>query len=197
MQLYAVTFISLLSSLYMFRAPTYDCTSGCRYICTPDDGRVCRPKHVEWIKQKNKIHCIQLHLLVISIDDRKCLLVFMWSNLHFCRFFTERPFSTYFREIHKYKVSRKSAHWEPRPVYRRTDGHDEANSHFRQILQKCLKMCSRCRTVPVPPVKTCFTLHSVHLIRSPLVNKVVVVSKGFNPHLMITWGRGGMEGCCW
>ena len=33
---------------------------------TPEDGRVCRPKHVEWTKQRNKIHCIQLHLLVIS-----------------------------------------------------------------------------------------------------------------------------------
>jgi len=29
---------------------------------------VCRPKHVEWTKQRNKIHCIQLHLLVISIE---------------------------------------------------------------------------------------------------------------------------------
>ena len=35
-------------------------------LCTPDDGRVCRPKHVEWTKQRNKIHCIHLHLLVIS-----------------------------------------------------------------------------------------------------------------------------------
>ena len=76
MQLYAVNFISLLSSLYMLRAahtpiitPTYDCTSGCRYSCTTDDGRVCSPKHVEWTKQRNKIHCIQLHLLVISIED--------------------------------------------------------------------------------------------------------------------------------
>ena len=57
--------------------PTYDCTSGCRYSCIPDDGRVCRPKHVQWTKQRNKIHCIQLHLLVISIsctpdDGRVC-----------------------------------------------------------------------------------------------------------------------------
>ena len=37
-------------------------------LCTHDDGRVCRPKHVEWTKQRNKIHCIQLHLLVISIE---------------------------------------------------------------------------------------------------------------------------------
>jgi len=35
-------------------------------LCTPDDGRVCRPKHVEWTKQRSKIHCVQLHLLVIS-----------------------------------------------------------------------------------------------------------------------------------
>ena len=67
MQLYAVNFIPLLNSLYTFRAAhtpvirsttawhpreqvavtTYDCTSGCRYSCTPDDGRVCRPKRVE------------------------------------------------------------------------------------------------------------------------------------------------------
>ena len=35
-------------------------------LCIPYDGRVCRPKHVEWTKQRNKIHCIQLQLLVIS-----------------------------------------------------------------------------------------------------------------------------------
>ena len=35
-------------------------------LCTPDDGRVCRPKHVECTKQRNEIHCILLHLLVIS-----------------------------------------------------------------------------------------------------------------------------------
>jgi len=34
--------------------------------CTPDDGRVWHPKHVEWTKQRNKIHCVELHLLVIS-----------------------------------------------------------------------------------------------------------------------------------
>ena len=45
-------------------------------ICTPDDGRVCRPKHVEWTKQRNKIHCIQLHLLVISIE--------LTTDIHSC-----------------------------------------------------------------------------------------------------------------
>ena len=84
MQLYAVNFIPLLSSLYMFRAAhtpiirstKFNCiyshwynqclaSSGTRSrdnlrqpmivpvavdtveLCTPDDGRVCRPKHVE------------------------------------------------------------------------------------------------------------------------------------------------------
>ena len=33
--------------------------------CTPDDGCVKRPKHVEWTWQWNKIDCKRLHLLVI------------------------------------------------------------------------------------------------------------------------------------
>ena len=87
MQLYAVNFIPLRSSLYMFRAahtPIIRSTSGTSSrdnlhqpmivpvavdtveLRAPDDGHVCRPKHVEWTKQRNKIHCIQLHLLVIS-----------------------------------------------------------------------------------------------------------------------------------
>ena len=41
-------------------------------LCTPDDGRVCRPKHVEWTRQKNKFHCIQLHLLAISNRILRC-----------------------------------------------------------------------------------------------------------------------------
>ena len=76
MQQYAVNFIPLLSSLYMFRAAhtpiirstTSHCLASlgessrddlCRYYglyqvavdtvkhCTPDDGHVCHPKHVE------------------------------------------------------------------------------------------------------------------------------------------------------
>ena len=76
MQLYAVNFIPLLSSLYMFWAPHTHPSSGVQcstvstatgtnhsidtdrhsyflpvwpgtYYCTPDDGRVWRPKHVE------------------------------------------------------------------------------------------------------------------------------------------------------
>jgi hypothetical protein len=62
MQLYAVNFIPLLSSLYMFRTWHHRGTSSrdnlCQPVivpvavdtvklCTPDDGRVCRPKHVE------------------------------------------------------------------------------------------------------------------------------------------------------
>jgi hypothetical protein len=71
MQLYAVNFISLLSSLYMFRAAHAPIISQCLApsgtssrdnlrqpmivpvavdtveLCTTDDGRVCRSKHVE------------------------------------------------------------------------------------------------------------------------------------------------------
>jgi len=73
MQLYGVNFISLLSSLYMFRAahtPIIRSTN----VSTPTGTIIgWRPKHVEWTKQRNKSHCIQLHLLVISIiyyDER-------------------------------------------------------------------------------------------------------------------------------
>ena len=44
-------FVRLTDSAYRaiedFLRKKYDCTSGCRYSCTPDDGRVRRPKHVE------------------------------------------------------------------------------------------------------------------------------------------------------
>ena len=76
MQLYAVNFIPMPGSLYMFRVfytpiirgtilktglqatlrvsswdDTMVCTSGCRYSfknCIPDDGCIKHPKHVEW-----------------------------------------------------------------------------------------------------------------------------------------------------
>ena len=94
MQLYAVNFIPLLNSVYMFRAahtPIIRSTTvstatgtiiGCRRLSrllVSEGARhwlvdplravywsVC--PHVEWIKQRNKNHCIQLHLLVISIE---------------------------------------------------------------------------------------------------------------------------------
>ena len=57
MQLYAVNFISLLSSLYMFRETSsrdnlrqpmiVPVPVDAVELCTPDDGRVCRSKHVE------------------------------------------------------------------------------------------------------------------------------------------------------
>ena len=61
-------------------------------LCTPDDGRVCRPKHVEWTKQRNKIHCIQLHLLVIS-NRKNSFLRFVlcipcdFSTCIYCHYF--------------------------------------------------------------------------------------------------------------
>ena len=56
MQLYAVNFIPLLSSLYMFRAAHTPIIRSTKFSCI----------YIHWSKQRNKIHCIQLHLLVIS-----------------------------------------------------------------------------------------------------------------------------------
>jgi hypothetical protein len=42
-------------------------------LCTPDDGRVCRPKHVEWTKQRNKFtaySCICSLFLIEYYDAR-------------------------------------------------------------------------------------------------------------------------------
>jgi hypothetical protein len=48
-------------------------------------------------------------------------------------------FSTHFRKILKYQISRNSLHWEARGEGRGTDGPDEANSCFFAIFRPRLK----------------------------------------------------------
>jgi hypothetical protein len=46
-------------------------------------------------------------------------------------------FSTYFRKMLRYKITRKSVWWEPSCSMQ--DRHDKANSHFSQFLERAQK----------------------------------------------------------
>jgi len=64
------------------------------------------------------------------------MLVFLLSTRYSCQILMKRMFSTEFRKIRKHKISRKSVQWEqscPMRTDVRTDGHEDANSLFRNF----------------------------------------------------------------
>jgi hypothetical protein len=70
---------TLLNGFYHYISKFVTCTSGCNYsLCTPDDGCVRHPKHVEWLGSIINRDCLELHLVGLLNTRLQCMEI--WTK---------------------------------------------------------------------------------------------------------------------